>query len=210
MSYINHIKDLYKTVHKSLIPRKHSEKENPFTFVPMSNVILRSDTAVLKETGEVLKLTSDFKIAYTYMRERYSYSEAAGNTYYESWESVATILGKNKAVFKNKGKGELALHEQMMLLGLLVIDGTKTGRSNNKVVLDVSDVLDKVSFVNSADEDLQVRRKEIKDSYADGKKKEEEAQAKLEAERVVSVYTPPEPAPFESSYEDQWEDDLPF
>lgn len=168
MSYKNHTKDLYRKVDYEQIPRRIKESDKPFSYIPMSNIILRCDKAIIKETGEEVDITSDFKITYTYMRERYMYNTCMGKPYYEGWDSIAVILGKNVSVFKHKNDRDLPVNKLMEKLGLLIILDKKTCRSSHKMIKDISEVLDKVVFLNSKDADFQKRKSEERQSYLNG------------------------------------------
>jgi len=195
MSYINHTKDLYHKIPHTDVPRLSSPTDRPFSFVPMSNVILRCDTAYLKDSDETVSITPDFKLIYTYMRERYAFSKAKGQSYYESWDSIASIIGKSGNVFKSKNDRGLPINKLMEKIGLLVILDKKTCRANHKQVMDVYDVLDKVSFLNSKDADYKERKIREREVFIAQKlKEEEEEKAKVTTPPVEKAYhKPPEP-----------------
>ncbi len=173
MSYKNHTRELYSKVDYEQIPRRIKDTDKPFSYIPMSNVILRCDRAVIKTTGEEIDISPDFKITYTYMRERYLYNKINGKPYYESWDSIAVILGKDVAVFKHKKDRALPINKLMEKVGLLVVLDKKTCRSSHKVVKDVSEVLGEVVFLNSKDEDFQNRKQEERHVYLKAKEDKE-------------------------------------
>lgn len=192
MSYISHTKDLYTKIDKENFPYLSSKDEKPFSYVPSSNLLLRCDTVLIKGTGEEFPISSDFKVVYTYMRERYAYSKFHKQPYYESWDLIATIIGKTSEVFKKKNDRKLPIHRLMEKIGLLVILPSKTGRSNHKVVKDVSEILPEVSFLNSKNKDYKERKLSEREAYL--------AKKKLTVEEVKIVVE--EPRPKETSFQD--------
>lgn len=207
MSYKNYTKDLYDKVDYSQIPRRLKDTDKPFSYIPMSNVILRCDKAIIKETGEEIDISSDFKITYTYMRERYLYNKSQGKPYYEGWDSIAVILGKDVAIFKHKKDRALPINKLMEKLGLLVVLDKKTCRASHKIINDVAEVLDKVVFLNSKDVDFHKRKQEEKELYIESKKDKRE---QLEVSDINTQKTLSYHEDFLDPFYDDTFDDFPF
>lgn len=213
MSYRKNQTKLYETVPHKSIPKHTGDSDKPLSYVPTSNVILRSDTAEVLATGEVFEITSDFKIVYTYMRERYIFNKSNNNPYYESWESVAAVIGKTKEVFKSKKDHKPTIKEVMVSLGLLKILDKKTRRSFHKEVCDVADVLDKVIFSNKKDKEykdrLAVAREEYKESVKNSETLEDEVEFTKEVQKMTDTLSTYYEDPFELTL-DQWDEGVPF
>lgn len=113
--------------------------------------LITSDIAVIKGSGEIVQITDIVVRVYLYMRCRYLMSQGLGG-YFESWESIAAGIGKKIDLFK---KGANRPDRALEKLGLLQIKRGGKGRSSLKIVLGLDQISDKVTLLNSLNDDYK-------------------------------------------------------
>ena len=163
-------------------------RAKPFTSVPLE--LITADTAMIKSTGEEVKITDTIVRVYIYMRNRYclSLDDPKGLGYFEGWEGIAAAIGKSKDLFK---KGNNRPDTILIKLGLLEIHKLGRGRSDSKVVKDIEDIKEAVVFLNSKSSDYKERKKVEYEAYKSGTKHESSMERKSE------VTTPAEDPKYE-------------
>jgi hypothetical protein len=172
-----------------------------YTSVPIE--LLTADIAIIKSTGEEVKITDTLIRVYLYMRNNYCVSLDNKNSdgYYESWDSIAANVGKSKDLFK---KGEYRPNILLTKLGLLELTKLGKGRSDMKIVKDIVEILDSVTFLNTKAADYKGCKLKEREDYIKTKVSKVEVIAKLPTQTII-IPDPTSPWDFGcEEYDEEW------
>ncbi|MCP3683176.1 MAG: hypothetical protein GY861_10835 [bacterium] len=145
----------------------------PYTSVPIE--LLTADVAMIKSTGEEIKISDTLLRVYLYMRNMYciTLDDPKSFGYFEGWEGIASAIGKTQDIFK---KGSNRPNIQLQKLGLLELRKAGKGRADMKIVKDIVEILDDVVFLNSKSKDYKERKNKERETFlSESKQPEQEA-----------------------------------
>ncbi|EKF9488582.1 hypothetical protein O1C12_003436 [Vibrio cholerae] len=144
-------------------------------FYQINAKLLENTQAVNKQTGEIVTLSPETKLVYSYMLNQFNmhmaYPKEIRNgerVYFESWDTIFNICCD---VAKQKQK---KIEKELRKLGLVSVSGKKEGR---KTVYSVESILDDWEFSNPKLESFKsevntVKRKESKKARLEDWKKD--------------------------------------